>query len=450
MTTARGTTTADEGEYGGLGRRRAYLLLGIASLGYAWLMFVWFSLPALLTPLAADLGLSGTQSGLLNGVIPLVYVPLSLASGLVVDRVGSRRAIGVGLVCFGVAQTARSVAPGFRSLLVLTALIGVGGTGITFGLPKLVAEYFPSERSGTSSSIYLLGSYLGIAAAFGLSRPLLEPALGGWRPTFRWTGVAALGFALCWIVASRRLVRRSSVDPPTSDREASDTATISTDTADESPGADDPGSDSNADTDGAFTVRSIVADVRLVSAHRELRLLVVVGTMYLLVFHGLQSWLAVVLEARGFASGVAAGMATLLIVTRAVGTAAIPPLSDALGRRRAVVIGCGVCAVGGGVGLLPSSAGFWLTAVAVTVAGVGVGGLGPMIRALPIEMRGIGPRLTGTAVGLVFAIGEIGGFLGPFLVGGLRDVTGSFVPGLAVLAAGGAVVIGAGYAMAEP
>jgi cyanate permease len=83
--------------------------------------------------------------------------------------------------------------------------------------------------------------------------------------------------------------------------------------------------------------------------------------------------------------------------------------------------------------------------VGIVGAGLGVGGLSPMVRAIPPELEGIGARLTGTAVGLVFAVGEIGGFFGPVLIGWLHDLTGSFAPGLAVLAASGVAAVLAGF-----
>lgn len=120
--------------------------------------------------------------------------------------------------------------------------------------------------------------------------------------------------------------------------------------------------------------------------------------MYLLVIHGMQGWLPTVLEARGLAI------------------------------------------VAGGVGPL--------TAAGVVATGVGVGGLAPLVRAIPAELEGIGARLTGAAVGFVFAVGELGGFLGPVLVGTLFD-TGSYASGLLTLASGGVVVVLVGVAMRE-
>jgi nitrate/nitrite transporter NarK len=51
-----------------------------------------------------------------------------------------------------------------------------------------------------------------------------------------------------------------------------------------------------------------------------------------------------------------------------------------------------------------------------------------------MEMPEIGGERIGTVVGLFFAVGEIGGFLGPFLMGYIRDITGSFLPGILLLA----------------
>jgi len=51
---------------------------------------------------------------------------------------------------------------------------------------------------------------------------------------------------------------------------------------------------------------------------------------------------------------------------------------------------------------------------------------------------------------LIFAIGELGGFAGPFLVGAIRDLTGSLSIALSVFVLGGLLVVFAGYAIIEP
>ena len=51
-----------------------------------------------------------------------------------------------------------------------------------------------------------------------------------------------------------------------------------------------------------------------------------------------------------------------------------------------------------------------------------------------METPRIGAKRIGTAAGLFFAAAEIGGFGGPFLLGFLRDLTGSLTSGVLILA----------------
>jgi cyanate permease len=398
-------------------RPAAYALLGLGSLAYFLFLFVWFLLPAFLTPVIEQLGLSNTQAGLVSGGVQATYVPLALVSGLVVDRVGASRALGGGLVILGAAHALRGVAPGFPALLGATLLLGVGGTAITFGLPKLVADLFPPDRTGTASSVYLVAASLGTAVAFALGRPYLEPLLGGWRPVFVWSGVLVVAYGLLWLVVSHLLWSRT----------------------------DHFGSDDV----GGFTLGSAREDVRTVLSHPQLRLLVVVGSMHLFLSHGTQTWLAASLESAGVAAGLAATVATVFVLARTTGTLSVPAISDRIGLRRPAIVGCGVLAGVGLTGLVVSGQ-VSLLVGAVLVAGLGLGGVAPLVRSVPIELDGIGPRLTATANGFVFTVGEVGGFAGPFLVGSLRDTTGSFAPGFGLLAAGGLVVVVAGYLMVEP
>jgi cyanate permease len=390
-------------------------LLVLGGLGYGALLFVWFSLPAYLQPVIEDLGLTGTQAGVLAGAVPLTYIPLGLASGLLVDRLGARVGVGLGIALAGVGQLSRSFAPEFPSMLALTLLLGVGATGLTFGLPKLASELYPADSVGRAASVYLVGSYVGSATVFAVGRPVVGPALGGWRPLFLYSGVGTLVVAALWAVAAWYV----------------------------------PAGRYETDDEADLTLASLADDVRSVLAHRDLRLLVVLGTMYLFVLHGIQGWLVTVLETRGVPADIAGTIASTLVVGQVVGVLAVPALAERLDRRRAALVACAVLACAGVVGLLAEPAAVLLLVAPVVAIGLGMGGLSPLIRAVPVELEGIGPELTGTAVGIVFAVGEIGGFLGPVLIGALRDATGTFTPGLAVAAVGTLVAAAGGAAMSS-
>lgn len=398
---------------------RLWLRYGALSLGtvaYGSLMVVWFSPAVYLGAIVGDLGLSSTQAGLLTGAVPLTYIPIALFSGLIIDRIGPYRAIGTGLLLFGSAQVGRAGAGTFPEMLALTALVGVGGTTVTFGLPKLVAELFPTDASGTPSSVYMLGSFAGTAAVFSLGRGVVGPLLGGWRPFFSATGVGVLAYAVLWWAG----VYLAPLESLRSSERA--------------------GGNGERNSRGVALRR----DVERVFSAPAMRWLALVGIVYLMTVHGLQNWLATALRARGVAPAVAATVTSGFVVAEAAGALVIPTVSDRLGRRGDVITVCGfVCLLGVGTLLLPSVS-VALPVAGVLAVGVGVGGLSPLVRMVPADVAEIGPALTGTAIGLVFAVGELGGFLGPFLVGFLFDHTGSYAPGFAVicLACGATVAAG--------
>lgn len=390
-------------------------LLAVGGLGYGALLFVWFALPASLRPIIEQLGLTGTQAGVLAGAVPLTYIPIGLASGLFIDRLGARLGVGGGVALAGLAQIGRGYAPGFYSMLALTLLMGVGATGITFGMPKLASELYPTDRVGRAASVYLVGSYAGSASVFAFGRSVLTPTLGGWRPLFVVSGLGTLGVAAVWALLAWYV-------PPGSHE---------------------------TDTEGGFSVASLAEDLQSVAGHRDLQLLVLLGTMYLFVLHGVQGWLVTILETRGVAVAVAGQVTSLLVVGQVVGVLFVPVVAERLDRTRESLIVCGGLSCVGALGLLANPGVVSLLAVPVGLVGFGMGGLSPLIRAIPVELEGIGPELTATAVGLVFAVGEIGGFLGPVLVGALRDTTGSFTPGLVAVAVGTLIAAGAGAAMSD-
>ncbi|ESP87024.1 MFS transporter [Candidatus Halobonum tyrrellensis] len=397
----------------------SYVLLGLASAGYFLYTFAWFSLAAYLVPVMEGLGLSGTQAGVVTGAVQLSYVPLALVSGLAIDRLGSRRALGAGLFVIGVAHVLRGVATGFGTLVAATLLLGVGGTAVTFGLPKLVSELFPAGRAGSMSSVYTVGATLGNATVFAVARPLVDPRVAGWQEFFRYTGGFVAAFALVWLVVSGRLWGR--VDHF-----------------------------SETDDGRAFTLASMGSDLRQVVTHRGLLLVVVVGTAQLFISHGLSNWLPAILDERGVPAALAGALTSAFVLVRVVGIVVVPALSDRYGTRRYPIMVCGVAGAAGLVGLVFAGSVWTLSASLALVGVFAIGGLSPLVRAIPIELAGIGPGLTAVATGLIFTVGEVGGFLGPFSVGAAYDYAGAFDPALGVLAAASLAAAVVGYRMDEP
>ena len=58
----------------------------------------------------------------------------------------------------------------------------------------------------------------------------------------------------------------------------------------------------------------------------------------------------------------------------------------------------------------------------------------PLLIVTLMDLPEVGTARMGVVGGLYFAIGEIGGFGGPFIMGLLKDITGSFLSGILFLA----------------
>jgi cyanate permease len=71
----------------------------------------------------------------------------------------------------------------------------------------------------------------------------------------------------------------------------------------------------------------------------------------------------------------------------------------------------------------------------IAIEGFCAAAIQPLMLNILMEMPSVGPRRMGTAAGIFFSVGEVGGTLGPVFMGLLADVTGSFTPGMLALAA---------------
>ena len=72
--------------------------------------------------------------------------------------------------------------------------------------------------------------------------------------------------------------------------------------------------------------------------------------------------------------------------------------------------------------------------ISLIVAGAAMGSIAPIFMVSIVETEGIGPELAGTTIGLVFMVGNFGGFIGPIITGKIIDIAGSQWPGFIFMA----------------
>ncbi|MHB8896150.1 MAG: MFS transporter [Candidatus Geothermincolia bacterium] len=194
----------DQNEAFGLYRYR-WVVLGAFMLVGALTQLMWLNYAAIttstaqLTGVAKLMGVSESKVTLLALMFPLLYIPVSIPAGIIIDRKGFRYAVMLGAV----------LTAGFSFLRLFTGnyvLVLLGMIGIAIGQPfvlnsitKMVSTWFPTEESATATGIATLSLFLGMIVALALTPALLK-GFGDTLSGLRWLvliySIAAAGGAV--------------------------------------------------------------------------------------------------------------------------------------------------------------------------------------------------------------------------------------------------------------
>jgi cyanate permease len=138
-----------------------------------------------------------------------------------------------------------------------------------------------------------------------------------------------------------------------------------------------------------------------------------------------------ILRDGGMTAAQAGFWATLPVVVGLVATIIIPRLAIP-SRRIPMLVGILIAAAGSAV-IVGYTTGAPLT-LGLILAGATSRGVMPIIMLILMDSPQVGSQRMGAAGGLFFTAGEVGGVLGPLLLGIAADATGGFGGGLFMLA----------------
>lgn len=153
----------------------------------------------------ADLGLSLGQMGLLLSAFSWSYALCQLPVGALVDKIGPRWLLGMGLVVWSLAQAAGGLVSTFGWFVIARIVLGIGEAPQFPAAARVVSNWFPIRARGTPTGIYNSASPLGVALAPLLLSPLI--AATSWHWAFFVTGAMGLVAAVVWVALYRDPVR---------------------------------------------------------------------------------------------------------------------------------------------------------------------------------------------------------------------------------------------------
>ncbi len=148
--------------------------------GYAWYVVVILTiayifsfldrqiLSLLVEPIRADLGITDTQIGLLQGLaFGIFYTVLGIPIGRLADRYSRRGIIAAGTTIWCLMTAACGLARNFPQLFLARIGIGVGEAALNPSAFSLISDYFPRARRARPMSFYNMGVSLGAGLAHG-------------------------------------------------------------------------------------------------------------------------------------------------------------------------------------------------------------------------------------------------------------------------------------------
>jgi MFS transporter, DHA2 family, methylenomycin A resistance protein len=189
---------------GSMARPRSTLLL--ASMGFFLITLDILIVNVALTRIGREFG--GSTSGLqwVIDAYTLLFASLLLFAGNLSDRIGAKRAIGIGITGFLVASVACALAPSLGALIAARAVQGAAAAIMLPASMALIREAYPDPARRAHA--------LGIWAVGGAIAGAVGPILGGLLTTFDWRLVFAINLPVCIAMLVLLLrIARSAVRP---------------------------------------------------------------------------------------------------------------------------------------------------------------------------------------------------------------------------------------------
>ena len=356
-----------------------------------------------------DLGISPYIYGLGAGVFFLGYFIFEIPSNLMLEKTGARRWIARIMISWGAISACMAFIQGPTSFIVVRCLLGIAEAGFFPGVILYLTYWFPLEYRARIIAAFMVAIPVSLAVGAPLSTAILQMdglgGLKGWQWLFIIEGVPTVLFGLVfltvmpdkprdakWLSAEERGWLQNTID---SEHKAV------------------------AAVHGTSVLQAF-ADPRLIA----LAFIYFANTTANL---GLAFFLPQILKGLGLTDMQTGLMTSVPYIFGTLGILLFGYVSDKYKERRwtlfaaLALTGFGLIAAGLMTGSL-------LAVIVMAIAAIGIYGTKAPFWPLPSLF------LTGSAaaggIALINSIGNLGGFVGPYVVGWIRDVTKSYEAGL--------------------
>jgi ACS family tartrate transporter-like MFS transporter len=356
-----------------------------------------------------DLGFSPSVFGFGAGIFFLGYFLFEVPSNLILEKVGARLWIARVMITWGMVSAAFAFISGDTSFYILRFLLGAAEAGFFPGIILYLSYWFPARYRAGVVSLFMAAAPISVVLGSPISSALLEMhgllGLRGWQWMFLMEAIPAvvLGFVVLVYMTDRpekakwlRDDERQWLVNVMNAEHAAKAATAS------------------------HSIWRGLADLRVLALS-----LVYFGTSAGLYTLGI--WAPQIIKEFGL-STMQVGLLNAIPPTVAVVAMVLwARHSDRTGERTWHVVAACIAA---SAGLMLAGAATSVISVvaALTLVNIGISAAKPPLWSMPTMFLSGSAAAAGIAT--INSIGNLGGFVGPAMIGWIKDLTGSFQGGL--------------------
>ncbi|GAA0840107.1 MAG: MFS transporter [Cupriavidus sp.] len=375
----------------------------------------------------SDLKFSETIYGLGAGIFFIGYFLFEVPSNVILHKVGARIWIARIMITWGVISAAMMFVTTPTMFYVLRFLLGVAEAGFFPGIILYLTYWYPANRRGRTTTYFMTAIALSGVIGGPLSGWLMQSFDGhngwsGWQWMFLVEGIPSILVGI-WVLLflDDRIAHAKWLN-------AEEKALLERNISAENQHKEDP------------PVAQVLSSPRV-------WLMSAIYFSFVMGLYGVSFWLPTIIKQTGVKGALDVGLLTAIPYGCAViGMVLVAYSADRSGERRWHIA---LPALAGAVGLVLSVQ--WhgdttLAMVALTLATIGILTTLPLFWSLPTAFL----AGTGAAAGiaLINSLGNLAGFISPYAVGWLKDLTQSTDSGMYLLAV--CMVVGAALTLSVP
>lgn len=367
----------------------------------------------------ADLNFSETVYGLGAGIFFIGYFIFEVPSNLILHRVGARMWIARIMISWGIISSAMLFVQTPMQFYIARFLLGVSEAGFFPGVILYLTYWYPAARRGQIISLFMTA--VAVAGVIGspISGWILQTmggvhGLAAWQWLFLLEGLPSVLVGIWVIFYLDDSIEKSKW------LDVGEKAMLARNIA--------------ADNVGKVATSALQG-----MSNPKIWLMALIYFSFVMGLYGVSFWLPSIIKAMGVKSALNVGLLTAIPwMAGAISMVLVGRRSDRTGERRWHII---VPAFLGCIGFILSvqlASNTALAMASLTLATAGILTTLPLFWSLPTAL------LSGTAaaagIALINSFGNLAGFVSPYMIGWIKDMTKSTDDGMYMLA--GAMLLG--------